>query len=69
MVIASASACVMSAEERPARGATAPAPLAEMRSAAPTPGMVWIAGAWHWDGVRYVWVPGRWETPPRPYGG
>lgn len=23
------------------------------------PGKVWVKGDWHWDGVRYVWVPGH----------
>ncbi|HVY44889.1 MAG TPA: hypothetical protein VHB21_03380 [Minicystis sp.] len=41
----------------------APAPLPEQRYAAPAPGMVWIAGSWHWDGARYVWLPGHWESP------
>jgi YXWGXW repeat-containing protein len=26
------------------------------------PGAVWVRGYWHWDGVRYVWERGRWET-------
>jgi hypothetical protein len=51
-------------EERPPE---APAPLPEVRYAPPNPGMVWIAGNWHWDGARYVWLPGRWESRrPRP---
>jgi hypothetical protein len=41
-----------------------PAPLPEIRSLAPVPGMVWVAGWWHWDGTAYVWLPGRWESPP-----
>jgi hypothetical protein len=41
-----------------------PAPLPEIRSAAPAPGMVWVPGAWHWGGADWVWVPGRWESPP-----
>ena len=33
---------------------------------APGPGFVWVEG-WHeWRGGAYVWVPGRWERPPRP---
>jgi hypothetical protein len=44
--------------------AAPPAPLPELRSTAPVPGMVWVAGAWHWDGTTYVWLPGRWESPP-----
>ena len=43
-----------------------PAPLPEIRSATPAPGMVWVAGDWHWSGADWVWVPGRWESPPPP---
>ena len=45
---------------------TPPAPLPEIVSAAPAPGMVWVAGCWHWDGSGYVWLPGHWESPPAP---
>jgi len=66
-------ACVAGTPERPARGAGAeggpPAPLPEIVPAAPAPGMIWVAGAWHYDGVQYVWVPGRWESPPTPSSG
>lgn len=44
-----------------------PHPLAERRVRAPGPGYVWIAGYHRWDGRAYVWVPGRWELPPRPH--
>ena len=26
--------------------------------------MTRIAGYFHWDGLRWVWVPGHWVTPP-----
>ncbi|HEY4156758.1 MAG TPA: hypothetical protein VGM29_01630 [Polyangiaceae bacterium] len=26
----------------------------------------WIAGYYHWDGVRYVWQPGAWQKVRRP---
>lgn len=42
-----------------------PRPLIERRVVAPGPGYVWIAGYHRWDGRAYVWVPGRWERPPR----
>ncbi|HYQ45240.1 MAG TPA: YXWGXW repeat-containing protein [Polyangiaceae bacterium] len=29
------------------------------------PGMIWIAGYWHWDGVKNVWQRGHWE-PQKP---
>jgi hypothetical protein len=43
-----------------------PAPVFEARLVAPGPGYVWVTGYHTWDGGRYVWVPGRWELPPRP---
>lgn len=43
-----------------------PAPIVETRLTAPGPGYVWIAGYQRWNGGTYVWVPGRWERPPRP---
>lgn len=44
-----------------------PAPIVEHRPVAPGPGFVWIAGYHRWDGERYVWVPGRWDRPPREH--
>ncbi|HEY2406970.1 MAG TPA: YXWGXW repeat-containing protein [Polyangiaceae bacterium] len=26
----------------------------------------WVAGYYHWDGVRYVWQPGAWQKVRRP---
>ena len=46
--------------------AAPPAPLPEVQSLAPAPGMVWVAGSWHWDGHDWAWIPGRWETRPPP---
>jgi hypothetical protein len=43
-----------------------PAPIVETRLIAPAPGYVWVAGYHRWNGAGYVWVPGRWERPPRP---
>lgn len=42
-----------------------PAPIVERRLVRPGPGYVWIAGYHRWEGRAYVWVPGRWELPPR----
>jgi hypothetical protein len=42
-----------------------PAPIVEVRGAAPARGYVWIGGYHRWDGGRYLWVPGRWVAPPR----
>lgn len=44
-----------------------PRPVVERRVVAPGPGYVWIAGYHRWTGNAYVWVPGRWELPPRPH--
>jgi|SRR5580658_7319328 hypothetical protein len=42
-----------------------PAAVVETRPAAPGTGYVWIDGYQNWNGSAYVWVPGRWELPPR----
>ncbi len=68
-VVAAVSArlagCVSGLDDAPS--AVMPAPLSEVRSLAPAPGMVWVAGSWHWDDHAFVWIPGRWETaPPSP---
>jgi WXXGXW repeat (2 copies) len=42
-----------------------PAPIVERRIVAPGPGYVWISGYHTWDSRAYVWVPGRWDRPPR----
>lgn len=38
----------------------------EHRGRAPGRDYVWIGGYQRWDGHAYVWVPGRWDRPPRP---
>jgi hypothetical protein len=43
-----------------------PAPVVEVRSAAPGPKFVWVDGYQRWNGRAYVWVPGRWAVPPHP---
>ncbi len=45
---------------------TAP-PVAVVERPGPPPerGFVWIAGYHRWDRDHYVWVPGRWDRPPR----
>ena len=63
LLAASPIACVTGAPEPLARGADTPAPLPEIRSAAPNPGMVWIPGAWHRDSVAETWIPGHWAPP------
>jgi hypothetical protein len=40
-----------------------PAPIVEVRPAAPSPTHVWIPGYWHWHGARHFWVAGVWSPP------
>lgn len=42
-----------------------PAYQSEVLVTAPGPGYVWIRGYHRWEGNAYIWVPGRWELPPR----
>ena len=42
-----------------------PAPIVEVRVTAPSGRHVWVDGYHRWDGRGYVWVPGRWDLPPR----
>ena len=42
-----------------------PAPIVEVRPAAPGPRYIWIDGYHTWNGTAYVWTPGRWDLPPR----
>jgi hypothetical protein len=44
-----------------------PAPIVETRPTRPGPEFVWVDGYHRWDGHAYVWVPGRWDRPPRPH--
>lgn len=41
-----------------------PAPIVDVRGAAPSGRHVWIPGYHRWDGKAHVWVSGRWELPP-----
>lgn len=44
-----------------------PAPLAETAPPPPAPGYVWNPGYWSWNGIKYVWVPGRYVVAPFPH--
>jgi hypothetical protein len=44
-----------------------PEPLYEQMGVAPGDGYVWIDGYWHWNGVEWVWVGGRWEEQQDGY--
>ena len=43
-----------------------PRPMIERRGPVPGRDYVWVSGYHTWDGHSHVWVPGRWERPPRP---
>jgi hypothetical protein len=42
----------------------APPPKAEVITAPPQAGYVWITGAWRWNGSTYIWVRGVWVQLP-----
>jgi hypothetical protein len=42
-----------------------PAAAAEIVSAQPNAGAVWVDGQWSWRGRYYVWQRGGWVMPPR----
>jgi YXWGXW repeat-containing protein len=42
-----------------------PAAVVETRPVSPGPNYIWIDGYQRWDGNAYVWMPGRWDVPPR----
>jgi hypothetical protein len=45
---------------------TAPPPVrVETYGPAPGPGDIWINGYWGYGTNSYVWIPGRWDRPPR----
>ena len=46
-------------------GVTPPALQAEIVPPVPGPGWAWRPGYWRWNGVRYVWVGGRYLRGPR----
>jgi hypothetical protein len=44
-----------------------PQPVVEVRPGPPqgeTGATLWVAGYWHWTGMRYTWIPGHWERAP-----
>lgn len=54
-------------EEPPIMANVEPPPMREeVMVPAPSPQYVWIQGNWGWKG-RWVWEPGYWVIPPRPY--
>jgi hypothetical protein len=47
------------AQPPPPPYAAVPEPRPETPPPPPRPDLMWEPGHWHWDGVRYVWVPGH----------
>ena len=45
---------------------TPPPPRYGVVGYAPGPGYVWTDGFYDLRGTTWVWVPGRWQRPPRP---
>src|ERR1039458_1468874 len=43
------------------------ADIVATRPAAPSPNHVWIGGYHNYVNGAYVWVPDRWDVPPRPH--
>jgi len=43
-----------------------PRSVSQKRDRSPGRDYKWIQGHQMWNGGGYVWVPGRWEQPPRP---
>jgi hypothetical protein len=66
------SACVIQAGVSPSAGAGGgiavagppPAPIVDPRPGPPEGAVVWVAGYWHWTGMRYTWIPGHWAHAP-----
>jgi hypothetical protein len=50
---------VVVAAPAPAMPAPIPPPRIETVPPPPSAAYVWQPGHWHWNGFRYVWVPGR----------
>jgi len=49
-----------------ARSPGAQATAEPPRPPRPSRDYVWLEGYWHWNGVRYGWVPGSWENRKAP---
>ena len=60
------SACATQREQRisSAEARSRPSDVAcEPHGHPPKADAVWACGYWHWEGVRYVWIEGSWQTP------
>jgi hypothetical protein len=67
-LVAALPACVVQTNEPPARSVVVagppPPPVPETQPPPPQPAALWVPGYWHWTGMQYAWIPGRWESPP-----
>jgi hypothetical protein len=75
MKFVSVVACVLligmggaGAQPPPPGYAPIPPPRVEVVPPAPGPRVVWEPGHWHWDGVRYIWIDGRYVERRPHYG-
>jgi hypothetical protein len=57
-----------SAQPPPPNYAPVPPPQAEMVPPPPNRHVIWEPGHQHWDGYRYVWIPGHYVERRREYG-
>ena len=55
-----------SASAKPVAPHPPPPRRAEIPPPAPSPQALWRFGNWSWNGVKYVWVPGRYIERPSP---
>ena len=66
LILAGGLAMTASAAEVVVRIAP-PRAIVERRPPPPARDYVWVQGYHNWDGNAHVWVPGRWEQPPRAH--
>lgn len=63
--------CVVGVRPPPTQAEASQGPPPRVHEAPPraaTAAGVWIDGYWHYDGMRHVWVPGRWQKSVTPHG-
>lgn len=67
-VMVAASSCVIVESSPPPRGVVVnsapPPPPREPAPVRPSAQAVWVPGYWHWTGLEYTWIRGRWTQPP-----
>lgn len=66
VIVGTLGACATQREQRLSSAEARERPTdekCEPKGKPPLPGAVWACGYWHWDGVRNVWVDGRWQLP------